>query len=90
MNIPTMKHFGLYSLLKWWKRCFDSFGELILKEIKRCIGNRNIIENIFSMQTFGSVMCGNRDFTALFFPNNFKEDHRKYPQIFNLHDIAKK
>lgn len=62
----------------------------MLKEIKRCIGNRNIIENIFSMQTFGSVMCGNRDFTALFFPNNFKEDHRKCPQIFNLHDIAKK
>ena len=38
---------------------FDSFGvEHIPKEIKRFIGNRNIITNIYRIQVFDSIMCG--------------------------------
>ena len=38
---------------------FDSFGvERISKEIKNFINKKNIIGNIFRMQTYDSVMCG--------------------------------
>ena len=38
---------------------FDSFGvEHIPKEIKRFIGNRNIITNIYRIQVYDSIMCG--------------------------------
>ena len=38
---------------------FDSFGvDHILKEIKKFIGNKNIIANIFRIQACDSVMCG--------------------------------
>ena len=38
---------------------FDSFGvEHIPKEIKKFIGNKNIIENIHSIQASNSIMCG--------------------------------
>ena len=69
---------------------FDSFGvEHIPKEIKKFINNKNIIENIFRLQTYYSVMCryfciefidfrlkGNNltDFTNLFSPNGFKKN----------------
>ena len=38
---------------------FDSFGvEHVLKEIKRFIGNKNIIANIYRIKTYDSIMCG--------------------------------
>ena len=38
---------------------FDSFGvEHIPKEIKKIIGNKNIIANIFRIQAYDSVICG--------------------------------
>ena len=38
---------------------FDSFEvEHIPKEIKKFINNKNIIANIFRLQTYDSVMCG--------------------------------
>ena len=38
---------------------FDSFGiEHIPKEVKKIIGNRNIISNIYRIQNYDSVMCG--------------------------------
>ena len=37
----------------------DSFGiEHIHKEVKKIIGNRNIISNIFRIQNYDSIMCG--------------------------------
>ena len=69
---------------------FDSYGvEHIPKEIKKLIGNKNILANIFRIQAYNSVMCeyfcivfinfmfnGNSltDFTNLFSPNNFKKN----------------
>ena len=68
---------------------FDSFGaEHIPKLIKKFINNKNIVANIFRIQTYDSIMCGYlcigfidfmfngnslTDFTNLFSPNNFKK-----------------
>ena len=69
---------------------FDSFGvEHIPKEIKKFINNKDIISNIFRIQTYDSVLCGYfcfgftnfmfkdnslTDFTNLFSPNNVKKN----------------
>ena len=38
---------------------FDSFGsEHIPEEIKKFIGNKNIITNIYGVQAYDSIMCG--------------------------------
>ena len=69
---------------------FDSFGiEHIPKEVKKFIGNRNIVTNIYRMQNYDSIMCGYfcigfinymlmgksvTDYTNLFSPSNFKRN----------------
>ena len=69
---------------------FDSFGvEHVPEEIKNFVGNKNIIANIFRVQSNNSVMCwyfcigfidfmqaGKRltDFTSLFSPYDFKKN----------------
>ena len=68
---------------------FDSFGvEHIPKEIMKCIGNKNIITNIFRIQAYDSIMRGYfcigfinfmfnginlTDYTSLFSPNDLKK-----------------
>ena len=38
---------------------FDSFGvEHIPKEIKKLIGNKNVITNIYRIQKYDSIICG--------------------------------
>ena len=69
---------------------FDSFViEYIPKEVKKFIGNRNIIGNIYRIKNYDSVMCSYfcigfidymfkgkslTDYTNLFSHNNFKEN----------------
>ena len=66
---------------------FDSFGvEHLPEEIKKFIGNKSIITNIFRIQAYDSIMCGYfcigfidfmyslTDFTNLFAPNDFKKN----------------
>ena len=69
---------------------FDSFGiEHIPKEVKKFIGNRKMITNIYRIQNYDSVMCGYfcigfinymfmgksvTDYTNLFSPSNFKKN----------------
>ena len=69
---------------------FDSFGiEHIPKEVKKFIGNENIITNIYRIQNYDSVMCGYfcigfidymlmdkslTEYTNLFSPSNFKKN----------------
>ena len=71
---------------------FDSFGaEHIPKEIKRFIGNKNIITNIYRIQTHDLIMCryfcigfidlmlkGKNllDYTNLFFPNGYENSDK--------------
>ena len=68
---------------------FDSFGvEHIPKGIKKFVKNKNIITNIFRIQSYDSIMCGyfcisfidftlgrktQTENTNLFSPNNFKK-----------------
>ena len=69
---------------------FDSFGvEHVPEEIKKIVGNKNIITNIFRVQANNSVMCGYfciefidfmlaskklTDFTNMFSPYDFKKN----------------
>ena len=69
---------------------FDSFGvEHIPKEIKKFIGNKNIITNIYGIQAYDSIMCGYfcigfidfmlkgkslLDYTNLFSPNDYEKN----------------
>ena len=73
---------------------FDSFGvEHIPKEIKKFIGSKNVIANIFRIQAHDSISCGYfctgfinfmfggkslTDFTNLFSPNNFKRNDNQF------------
>ena len=70
---------------------FDSFGvEHVPKEIKKILGNKNIIANIFRVQANDSVMCGYfcigfidfmlagkklTDFTNMFSPYDFQKNY---------------
>ena len=70
---------------------FNSFGiEHIPKELQKFIGNKNIINNIYRIQNYDSIMCGYfyigfincmfkgkslTDYTNLFSPNNFKKNN---------------
>ena len=71
---------------------FDSFGvEHIPKEIKKFIGNKNIITNTCRIQTYDSIMCGYfcigfidfvlkgkrlLDYINLFSPNDYEKNHK--------------
>ena len=71
---------------------FDSFGvEHIPKEIKKFIGNKNIITNIYSIQACDSIMCQHfcirfidfmlkgkslLDHTDLFSPNGYEKNDK--------------
>ena len=70
---------------------FDSFGvEHIPKEIKKLIGNKNVITNIYRIQKYDSIICGYfrigfidfmlkskslLDYTNLFAPNNYEKNY---------------
>ena len=69
---------------------FNSFGvEHVPEEIKKFIGNKNIIANIFRVQANNSVMCGYfcigfidfmlagkklTDFTDMFYPHDSEKN----------------
>ena len=68
---------------------FNSFGlEHIPKEIRKFIGNKNIMTNIYRMQAYDSIMSryfcidfmlnGKRllDYTNLFSPNDYQKDDK--------------
>ena len=71
---------------------FDSFGvEHIPKEIKKFIGNKNILTNIYRIQAYDSLMCGYfcsgfidfllkgkilLDYTNLFSPNDYEKSDK--------------
>ena len=71
---------------------FDSFGvEYILEEIKKLVGNKNIIINIYRIQANDSIMCGYfcilftgfmikgkslLNYTNLFSPNEYEKNDK--------------
>ena len=72
--------------------CCDSFGLAhIPKEIKKFIGNKNIVTNIYRIQAYDSMMCGYfctgfidfmlkgkslLEYTNLFSPNNYEKNDK--------------
>ena len=71
---------------------FDSFAvEHIPKEIKKFIGNKNLVTNIYRIQAYNSIMCGYFcigfidfilksnslfDYTNLFSPNDYDKNDK--------------
>ena len=71
---------------------FDSFGvEHIPEEIKKFIGNKNIVANIYRIQAYDSIRCGYfcigfidlmlkgknlLDYTNLFSPNDYEKNDK--------------
>ena len=78
---------------------FDSFGvEYIPKEIKKSIGNKNIITNIYRIQANNSIMCGYfcivfidfmlkrnslLNYTNLFSPTDYEKNDKIILNIFD-------
>ena len=77
---------------------FDSFGvEHIPREIKKFIGNKNIIANIFRIRAYDSIICGYfcigfikfmlagkklTDYTNLFAPHDLKKKWQYNSELF--------
>ena len=71
---------------------FDSFGlEHIPKEIKKFIGNKNVVTNIYMIEAYDSIMCGYfcvgfinfmlkgkslLEYINLFSPNDYEKDDK--------------
>ena len=101
INLDEYKNTGTHWIALFVKTneaiYFDSFGiEHIPKEINKFIGNKNIISNIFRLQTYESIMCGYfcievinymfkgktlLDYTNLFSPNDFQENDQIIKRI---------
>ena len=78
---------------------FDTFGvEHIPKEMKKFIGNKNIITNIYRIQVFDSIMCGYfpiafidfmlkgkslLEYTNLFSPNDYEYNDKIILKYFS-------
>ena len=78
---------------------FDSFWvEHIPKEIRKLIGNKTIITNIYRIQAYHSIMCGYfcvgfidfvlkgrswLEYTNLFSPNDYEKNGKVMLNIFN-------
>ena len=68
---------------------FDSFGvEYVPEEIKKFVGNKNIIANIFRVQANDSVMCG---YFCIGFIDFMLADKKltDYTSLFSLYDFKK-
>ena len=65
---------------------FDSFGvEHIPQEIKKFIGNKNIITNIYRMQAYDSIMCMYFCIGIIYFMLKGKSS-LYYTNLFSLND----
>ena len=69
--------------------CFDSFGvEHIPNKIRKFIGNKNIITNIYRMQAFNSEMCGYFSIEFIAFMLN-SQSFLDYTNLFSPNNIGK-
>ena len=94
INLDGYSDIGTHWIALWVNNnnvtYFDSFSvEHIPNEIKKFIGNKNIIANIFRIQAYDSIMCGYfcigfidfmlagkklTDYTNLFSPHDLKKN----------------
>ena len=82
---------------------FDSFGvQYIPNEVKKFIGNKDTMANIFRLQAYDSIMCGyfclafidfmfaNKtllQFTNLFSPHDFKRNDKIIAKMFKQNNL---
>ena len=68
---------------------FDSFEvEHIPKEIRKFIGNKNVITNIYRIEAYDSIMCGY--FCIRFIDFMLKDKSLlEYPNLFSPNDYEK-
>ena len=75
-----------------WSNYFDSFGvEHILKDIRKFIGNKSVVTNIYRVQAYNSVIYGYfciefidfmlkgknlLEYTNFFPPNDYEKNYR--------------
>ena len=86
VNLDKHKSIGTH-----WITLYVFVVKYIQEEIRRVIGNKNIITNIFRIQTYNWIMCGyfcigvidfminvksRTDFTNLFLPHKFKKNDK--------------
>ena len=63
---------------------FDSFGvKHIPKEIKKFIGNKNIITNIYRIQAYDSIRCRYSCIEFINFMLKFKSLYKEYTTLFS-------
>ena len=63
---------------------FDSFGvKHIPKEIKKFIGNKNIITNIYRIQAYDSIRCRYSCIGFINFMLKFKSLYKEYTNLFS-------
>ena len=66
----------------------DSWEEYIRKEIKKCVGIKNLVTNIFRMRAFDSITCGY--FCIAFIESRLKAKiFLEFINIFSSWDIIK-
>ena len=69
--------------------CFDSSGvELIPKGIKKFIGNKDVVTNIYRVQTYDSIMC---EYFCIGFIDFILKGKSllEYPNLFSPNDYEK-
>ena len=93
MNLDELVDVGKQWTALLWNRnevvYFDSFGvEYVPEEIKKFVGNKNIIANIFRVQANDSVMCG---YFCIGFIDFMLADKKltDYTSLFSLYDFKK-
>ena len=66
---------------------FDSFGaKHVPQKIKKFIGNKNIIANIFRVQANNSIMCG---YFCIVFTDFMLAGKKLTDSLFSPHDLEK-
>ena len=89
INLDEYSDIGTHWIALYLNNKTVTYFEHIPKEVKKFIGNRNIISNIYRIQNYDSIMCGCfcigfidymfkgkslTDYTNPFSPNNFKKN----------------
>ena len=92
INLDEYSDIGTHWIALWVNNnvtYFESFGvEHIPKEIKKFIGSKNLISNIFRIQANDSIMCG---YFCIGFINFMLSDKKltDYTNFFSPYDFKK-
>ena len=92
INLDEYSDIGTHWIALWVNNNVTYFGsfevEHIPKEIKKFIGSKNVISNIFRIQAYDSIMCG---YFCIGFINFMLADKKltDYTNFFSPYDFKK-